>query len=191
MNAHARVRVPSALLLALPAVADADELTEGFESGWPAASLNNIGAYTNNGWIVRGRIPSGVARTGTRAAALRESIADPQVRTPLLVNGVGTFSFWYRNTATPDTRTYRVDTSTNGTDWVLGTPYTTASTTYANRTITYNIYDPVYVRIYGVDPIANNKAVLIDDIQVTDPPARVTLASVRPIPDTPPACWPW
>jgi len=89
------------------------------------------------------------------------------IKSPLLSDGIGTISFWYRHETGVTALTYEVQTSVNGTNWVtVGGITNVLNTNYVQ--FSKYIYAPTqqYARIYHV---AGSGRLLVDDISVAAP----------------------
>ena len=162
----------------IPAVAD--NLTNGFET-WPSPVTFTNGPNTNYQWVLNNARSRGtgtyIPRSGTNAVWLFPwgsgafKSTNSWLQTPWLSNGVGTISCWYKNTDSGD-NFYSVQYSYDGTNW------TSANGSYSVQTWgcvtnTLNLYTNVVLRILKIGDNGNSPYLGLDDVVITNPPARV------------------
>ncbi len=167
----------------------------GVYSGWSADVYDVFidlswtfvtSTVTNDDWVAN----NAYIRTRTfgfaGGAAWLSHEADSYVKTPLLTNGYGMISF---ETASKNGAVieFEVQTSTNGlAPWAtLASGTNTASAlSWSSWSFTLDAYEDAHLRIYATAP--NSDAALgIDNVHVTDPPAKVDLGTPYTDPGAP------
>jgi hypothetical protein len=101
------------------------------------------------------------------------------IQSPLLTNGIGSFSFKYINKDPADS-VLAIEVSTNGSEWGAAAILTNANnSTWSTYTKRLNIYDPVYVRIRNNKVNTADKFHYIDKIEATFPSSRLLHSDYR------------
>lgn len=152
-------------------------------NNWP--SRFQYGDYTNNGWIVgNGRIYSDNSRFGLCVILSTNYLEPTYLRTPLLTNGVESFSFWYRNWwADSRPLAYDFQKSTDGTNWTTFDTLTNIiETSYTRYTNNLSETNAIYLRFYHTN---GGERLLIDDFHIQERTARASLSDVTLVPTAP------
>jgi len=177
---------------ALPLSASAANLYQDFET-WDRVS--SIGYYLTNGWeISSGRIrgpgsfvdPFNVIDANACALGDWPTYTNAWLRTPLLTNGAGTFTLWLNTARLNANNEFVIEWSTNLVTWVLkatGSVY--YSTAYSQYQFAINEYDNGYLRIRKTNDNTSSVLLGIDNVSVTNPPARVLMGDPYTSPSNP------
>ncbi|WP_179004911.1 T9SS type A sorting domain-containing protein [Winogradskyella forsetii] len=145
------------------------QITENFDSG-----LIEPGYHTGTQTLTSGTWTSvavfeedpGNSRTGASAARINATISNASLTTPAL-SGAGVVTFWYRALNAPDTGTFELQTSTDGTNYTTQTTQVYTGDTYTQFTQTLNdTSSNLTIRILNDNQSAH---LIVDDFDVSTP----------------------
>lgn len=158
---------------------------------WTAPAFQNTGTWTTNGgWTISGGAISNDA-TRSLVAVLdgTGSTATNFIQSPLLTNGLGQITFWYRNAATngnpASSLSIQAAPSTNSASWkTLSTLTNIHSATYLFASIPLSDLDNQCLRILNL-AAGTNTRVWLDDIVIAAPGPGVQASSPTNSPANP------
>lgn len=142
--------------------------TQNFDS-WPTTN------YTNSmfqGWTVENGMISGENANSGKGLRFRNQAPYSSVTSPYFPEGIGTISFNYRAWSSSEGGSIAIQVSADGNTWTDLLTQTVSQTTYQNYTRFHSNTNHHYFRIIN----KTHKRVLIDDIGITAPEPRPTVA---------------
>ena len=140
---------------------------------------DTFGIYTNNGWVLHyGAVDANegyLSKLGNSPVYLIS---------PMLSNGAGRIYFKAKNfSATPTVMS--IQSSTNGVHWVTAAIGTNTTTTYTDHSYEINVYDDVHVRILKTTGAGATDFLLLDNVEISFPPADVAISDIGYMPGYP------
>jgi len=169
--------------------------TQDFE-GWTVDiggdGFSTIPRFTNDNWIVNDGYPSEYYTDSESLLLTGETdggtaYTNSYIETDLLPYGLGSLSFKCQNEGGAASIEIHVLSSTDRTNWgVVATNYCT-SADWQTKQVVFDDETAVYLRIYKATITGNDsyQHLSIDDVTITDAPAKVTFQNTQTTPGTP------
>ena len=149
-----------------------------YADGWGAS---NVGIYS--------RLPiQPDVHSGSNSAWFNKySTGESAISSPLLSNGAGTVTFWVKAASGTPTNWYALETSTDGSNWVLRDSIranlTAASWTQFTGTV--NRSESAFLRVRVTNELPNSIITKFDDLVISYPPAWVAITNAQSSPGIP------
>jgi hypothetical protein len=160
--------------------------SENFDSvaNWGTLPLPSAGGFTNfasnaTGWVITNNVQivaDGAAPSQPYACRLQGTYTN-YILSPRLSNGVGLVMFSARLPAAVVNQVF-IDTSSGDGNWTMvGNTNTLPSTTWVSFTNSILSSSNVYLRLRKLVNTNSSYGVYFDNIVITFPPARITIAT--------------